>query len=197
MSSINPETLSAFGRQAVKLDADFTELARLSGQIQRLDLDTESGLELAVKLLDQFSRHGMGISDGIQKFSKVLMEANQQSEAAAKLVADRAQLIRQRKELQNQIREKLNQVEQNVAAASTRLGGLRKEGNVEFSNDEKFQIKAEFERLNVELKNFMAEAQAVKEEATQARFKSIERDAQTLLDALRSSCRKVEKVIAG
>jgi len=49
------DTLSPFGRLAVTLDTDFSELSRLSGQIQRLDLDTDGDLDHAVKLLNEFT----------------------------------------------------------------------------------------------------------------------------------------------
>ena len=196
MSSIHFESLSSFGRMAVKLDGYFSELVRLGGQIERLDIGSESGLALAVKLLNQFAERGKNGSEGIQDFSKVLDEARARSEGAARLVAERAQLIRQRKQEQDQIREKLDQVERNVKAANANLASFRKDGKSEFTSGEKLQIKAGLERLNEDLKRFLADVQAIKEAAGQAKFKSIEHDAKNLLDALRSSCRKIDKVIS-
>src|SRR5690349_11854543 len=107
MPALRLDDLSPFGRLAVKLDEEFSALARLSGQIERLVLDSEGDLEHAVKLLNQFAEHGKNITDGIQEFSKVLREAQERSESAAKLVADRAQLIQQRKEQQRALQGKL------------------------------------------------------------------------------------------
>jgi chromosome segregation ATPase len=194
MPSIQLDTLSAFGRAALKLDTDFSELTRLGRQIERLDIDSDSGLERALKLLEEFAQHGTNISEGIQHFSKYLQEAREQSEIAAKTVSERAQLVLQRKQQQNQTREKLNQLEEKVKGANASLSGFKKEN---FSESEKRELRAELERLNGDLKTFLAEAQTIKDEAGQSNFKNIERDAQNLLDALRSSSRRVDKVIAG
>lgn len=195
MASIQLESLSTFGRLAVKLDTDFNELVRLSGQLQRLDIESDSGLDKAFKLLDQFTEQGKSISEGIQAFSRALQEAQMQSEGAAKQVADRAQLIAQRKKQQNEMRRQLTQVEEEVAAANAGLGGFKKDGRSEFSAEEKAQIKSQLELLNKDLKRFLMNAQIIKETASQANFKSIENDAQALLDALRSSTRKVDKAL--
>ncbi len=196
MPSIKTDSLSAFGRLALQLDNDFTELNRLSGQLQRLDIDSESGLEHAVKVLNQFAQHGTSISNGIQDFSRVLQEARAKSEEAAKAVGDRAQEIYLRKQQQNQIREELGKVEANVKAVNARLSGFKKEGRSEFSDKEKIQLREELERINVDLKKYLAEVQAIKTAASAAKFKSVERDAQGLLDALRASSRRVDKVTA-
>ena len=196
MSAIRLENLSSFGRLAVKLDTDFAELTRLSGQLQRLDIDSDSGFEHAVKILNQFAQHGSSISEGIQEFSKCLQEARERSEVAAKAVSERAELIRGRKDKQDQMRAQLELVGDNVRAVNASLAGFRKEGRTEFSGEEKRQLKSELERLNVDLRKYLGDAQAIKEAARQSKFKSVERDAQDLIDVLRSSCRKVDKVIA-
>jgi len=196
MANLQLESLSDFGRAAVKLDNDFTELVRLSGQLKRLDIDSESGLDRAVKILSQFAQHGQNISAGIQDFSKFLQEARQRAEVAAQLVTERAQQIRERKEIQSQIREKLGRVEQSVQTVNASLAGFKKEGSTNFSEKEKLQLRTELERINVDLKRFMADTQVIKDEAAGAKFKSVERDAQNLLDALRASCRRVDKITA-
>jgi hypothetical protein len=196
MASIQLENLSSFGRLAVQLDSEFSELTRISGQLQRLEIDSDSGLDRAVKLLGQFAEHGKNIAEGIQDFSKFLQEVRDQSEAATKVVAERAEVIRQRKEHQNQIQDKLNQITQSLKEANASLSGFRKEGKTEFSAEEKVQIKAQLERFGGEMKKFLVDAHSVKEEASQSNFKGIEREAQALLEALRSSSRKIDKVIS-
>lgn len=197
MPSIQLDSLSSFGRAALKLDTDFSELERLSGQLQRVEIDSDSGLDRAVKILEQFAVHGQAIATGIQDFSTLLQEARLRSEAAAKLVSERAELIGQRKGQQNQIREKLNRVEQDVKVVNENLRGMKREGKSEFSEAERNQIRAELERLNGDLKKFLSDVQEIKDAATQSKFKSIERDAQSLLDALRTSSRRLDKAITG
>lgn len=189
MPMSQPKDLSAFGRQAVRLDAEFTELVRLSGQLQRLEIDSESGLERGVKLLEQFARHGQSISAGIQEFSRLLQDVREQSESAARVVAERSQAILERKQAQQRVREELGQIERSVKGINEDLSAFRNAGVGD--------LRSRLESLSVELKKFQADAQAVKETAGRSRFRSIERDAQNLLDALRSSLRRVDKAMAG
>ena len=93
MPSLHLDDLSSFGRLAVALDQHFLELTRLSGQIERLDIESESGLERAVKALNEFAEHGTSLSDGFQGLSNVLEEVRTRSEAAAQIVSARAQVI--------------------------------------------------------------------------------------------------------
>src|SRR4051812_33565728 len=124
MSTIHLESLSSFGRLAVKLDGEFTELTRLSGQLERLDLESDSGLDRAVKLLDQFAQNGKNIAEGIQEFSKVLNEAHTQAGNATTIVAKRAEIIGQRKKEQNLLGEKLFALQEEVKAANSNLTGF-------------------------------------------------------------------------
>lgn len=197
MPTIRSEDLSPFGRLALQLDAAFTEMSRLNGQLQRLDIDSETGLERAVKILDQFAKAGQAVADGVQNFSTVLQEARAQSEAAAKAVMERAEVIGRRKREQRGLREELSRVEQAVAAVNAGLAAAGKNGKSESAGERNLRIRAELERVSGELKSFLADAQSVKEAAAGGKFKTIERDAQNLLDVLRASSRRVEKALAG
>lgn len=196
MASLSLEDLSPFGRLAVQLDGDFSEMIRLGAQIDRLDIDSDSGLEHALKLLTRFAQHGRNIAENIQDFSRTLQDARDRSEAAAKRVTERAQQIEERKIRQNQIQDKLKRVEEKVKTANAGLTGTQKPSGREFSDDEKAQITSQLERLNNELVKFIAETQAIKEEAGQSKFKTIERDAQTIIDTLQSSRRKINSAIS-
>jgi hypothetical protein len=197
MATINPEQLSPFGQAALRLDETFNELARVSGRIERLDLEAESDVEHGLKLLMQFAEHGQNISAGIEEFAKRLQEARERSEIAAQRVGERAELIRQKKNQQAELRQQLMAVEEKVKTVNAGLVGFRKEGGAEYSDDDKLRMRQELERVNVELKKFIDEAQAVKDTARSGGFKSVEREAQVLLDALKASSRKVDKAITG
>lgn len=196
MSSIRMEQLSSFGRLAVKLDAEFSELARLGAQIQRLDIDTESGLEHAVKLLGKFAESGKAISEGIQQFSTVLQEARERSESAAQTVSARANDIRDRKMRQADLRGKLLQIEDVVKNVNEDLSQFKRDGKSDPTDADKLQMRAELEKANAALRTLIVDAEATKESAREMKFKTLEREAQALLDTLRSSCRKVDKVLA-
>lgn len=194
MSTIRLDSLSPFGRMAVELDSNFSELTRLSGQLERLEIDSEGGLEHAVKLLNDFAARASAIAEGMQNFAQTLQEAQARSEAATRQVAERAHSIQERKQRQQQIHQKLTQVKQDVKAVNDSLAEFRKAGDG--SGGDKTRLHLEFERLSGQLSRFIADAQAIKAEAHQAKFKILERDAQALVDVLESSRRKVTQALA-
>ncbi|MFL5814980.1 MAG: hypothetical protein ACJ763_15500, partial [Bdellovibrionia bacterium] len=71
-SSLQSKVLSSFAEAALSLDKDFTELDTLSGQLERLDLNSDSGLERAKEILAKFGECGGRIGDGVQKLAKEL-----------------------------------------------------------------------------------------------------------------------------
>jgi chromosome segregation ATPase len=188
MPSIRMDELSPFGRLALKLDGDFSELSRLSGQLERLDLESESDLDHAVKLLSQFSQHGQEFAQDMQEFSKSLKEAHERSEAAAKSVGERAHQVQERHQRRSQLQDKLALVEHDIKTASAMLAGSRK--------DDKLIIKAQFEQLSQKLVGFIESGQAIKEEAVRLKFKRIEREALSMLDTLQALRRKIQSILS-
>jgi chromosome segregation ATPase len=197
MSSIRLDTLSSFGRLAVTLDTHFSELARLSTQIERLDVDSDGDLAHAIKLLNEFTTRAKTMTGDMQQFSQSLQETQARSEAATQRVADRARLIQERSERQQEIQDKLAQVKQAVKTVNSNLANFRKQSQGEFSEEEKRRIESEFEQVHAHLSRFVANAQQVREAAKEAKFKNLERDAQILIDTLESSRRKITQVLSG
>jgi len=195
MPAVSLDSLSPFGRLAVKLDGDFSELDRISRQLQRIEIDSDSGLERAVKLLEQFAAHGQSIAGGIQEFSNSLQAAREKSEAAARFVGERAQVVQERKGQQNQLRQKLGEVERKVKEINSGLAGFRKTAQAAPSDEDKRQITAQLERLHSQLADFIGTAQTIKQEAGRLRFKGIERETDALLDTLRSARRKLSTTL--
>ena len=197
MSSHRHDELSPFGVQALKLDEDFLELGRLCVKIERLNLESESDLDHAVKLLGEFARQGQAIAEDMQHFSKSLQEARERSEVAARSVEQRAQQVLERQERRDRLQDRLIQLEQEIKAANDGLLGGRKGGNEALSEAEKAGIKAQFEQLQKRLADFIDPAQKIREEAAQLRFRRIERDAQSMLDSLVALRRKLETILSG
>lgn len=195
MGSIKTEELTPFGQVALKLDHDFSELARLSGQIERLDIQSDGGLERAVRILGEFARHGQSIAEGIQKFSASLQEAREKSEAAAKIVAERAVLVQQRKEEQARLQEKLGALGEKVKRVSETLAAFRRPVGEPFTAAEKSDMTARLESLDASMIDFIEEAQVIQQEAGTARLKSIERNAESLFGTLQAARRKLNSVI--
>jgi hypothetical protein len=196
MPSIRPEDLSPFGRAALKLDREFAELAAVGAEMASVDVGSDGGLDEGIKLLNRAARCGQDIADSMQTFSSSLQEARDRADAAMKTVAERAQLISKRREEQDKLQEKLSKVKDEVQAAGAGLAESFKAGAGAPSADEKARIAAELERVRAPMSAFIEAAKAVKAEAAAGNFKRVARQADSVIDSLQASLRKIEQALA-
>lgn len=188
--------LSTFGQLALKLDSDFSGIERLAQQIERLDIRTDNGLEHAVKLMGQFAQYGQSISDGIQDFAKALDESRTRSEAAAALVAARAEEIQTRSREQNELQEKFNQLGAKVQVVNAGLLQMKKPTTENFSPEEREELSAKLKEMDSYLEMFVNEASCLKTEAEHGNLKRIGRDAESLHGTLISARSKLSSIFA-
>ncbi len=195
MPSVRLEDLTPFGRLALKLEREFSELSRAAEQISRLDLETDGGLDDGIKILNRVSEYGESLAGTMQQFSASLQEAQVQAEAAAKLVAERAQLIQTRRRRQDELHEKLSRLKEDVGATGAALAGLGQSAQGAPSEDDKRRIASELSRLREPLDRFIAAAQELKAEAARANFRRLERQADSMVDSLQASRRKIAQAL--
>ena len=196
MASIRPEDLSPFGRLALKLDREFSELTRLGGQMEKVDLESDAGLDQALKILNLVAQYGQSVAGSMQEFAQALQEARDQSEAATKIVVERAQLVKQRRERQDELEQRLSKVKDEVKAAGEGLAAFSKPTKGEPSAEDKARIAQELERLQAPMAGFIAAAQAIKAEAAAGKFRRLERQTDSFIDTLQASRRKIERAVA-
>jgi chromosome segregation ATPase len=185
---IATENLTSFGLIAVKLDGDFSELHRISGQLQRLSLDSDRDLDRAMKLLTQFTQHGQSISDNIQEFSKTLQLARENSERAAQVVAQHAQIIQSRQQLQSETRTKIGELGLKVNEAIQALMTAT-ENCASASSQQKLK------QLDLRISGFIEEAQSIQTQAEQACFKTLAREVKSLNGTLLAAREKLRNAL--
>jgi hypothetical protein len=191
MASIRPEELSPFGRAALKLDQEFSALARVGEELAQADLGSDGGLDEGVKLLNRAARCGQDIAESMQAFSASLQEARDKADAAMKVVAERAQLIQKRREEQERLLERLAKVKDEVQAAGAGLAEPFQPG----AGDDKARVAARLEAVRGPMNAFIEAAKAVKAEAAAGNFKRVARQADSVIDSLQSSLRKIEQAL--
>jgi hypothetical protein len=195
MPSIRPEDLTPFGRAALKLAQEFSELSRVGDQMSRADVESDNGLDEAVKILNRAAQHGESLAVAMQEFSASLNEARDQAEAATKLVAESAQRIQERRQQQEQIQEKLTQLKEDVKNAGTNLAAFEMPAKAPLTEDDKKRIAEQLERIQEPITRFIEAAQRIKEEAAGQNFKRLERQADSIIDSLQASRRKIAQAL--
>ena len=197
MSLINIKNLSEFGQTALNLDTDFAELDQLCGQISRLDIESDSGLDRAQEILVKFGKCGENIAQNVQVMSRTLGELRIRAEKSAETVAERANQVHERRTARDQMLEKFRSL---VERVQTIAGVLSQSTNPEGttpSGEDKAYLLTQMLKMDAELGPFIEEARMIREEARNSSMKSLERSAESLTQSLESSRRKMAHAMRG
>ena len=151
--------------------------------------------DVSRKILYRAALDGESLAAAMQEFSSSLQAAREKAEAATRLVAERAQLVQRRGERQDEIQGKLARLQDEVSAAGAGLAGASGPAGP-LTEDDKRRIAAELERFQAPMARFIEVARAVKAEASAGNFKRLERQADSMIDSLQASLRKIASAIA-
>lgn len=185
---------SAFGQSALELDSDFAEMERLAAELQRLDIETESGLERARKLLTRFSECGQRVGTGVPVLARTLEEARGRAEKAAETVFARAGDIQKRQQEADRLLERFNSLGEMVGKINAMVTQLRKPGGAKLSDEERAMIARHMPEINVQLGKLIDEARKLKEDSHAANMKSLEKNAESLLQSMQAMSRKLNGI---
>ncbi len=186
------DNLSPLGLQAIELDTLFSEMQRLSAQIEKSPIDTESDFQLAIKLLNRFTEKAMAIEGTIGLFAQHLQKAREDSDTAVKIVSEKAQLIQQRKQDTDGLQEKLNELGIRVRDVVAALAKFNKPA----TEEEKSQIPIELQSVELKLTDFINEADSIKNQAHEMKCKDAFRSAESLHATLQNAKAKLGAVIS-
>ena len=195
MSSINIKNLSSFGQSALKLDQDFTELERLSSQIERLSIDSDSGLDRAQEALLKFGECGQRIGTGIQGLATELNELRVRAEKAAQVVSDRAVLVQQRRTEIDRMLERFRMLGDLVRQTSATVAKFKKLSGEGVTDAEKALIAKQLAEFDSQLEPLISEIHKLKEDARNAKMKTLERNAESLWQSLDAARRKLSHAV--
>lgn len=180
----NFDQLGAFGKAAVLLDFDFTELERLGGQLERLDLSSPQGLEHSLKILAKFGEHGEGLANHLEEMAQALAEARVRTEEVSKAVGEKAMLIQKLRGENQGLWEKFKDLGEKVRVVSDSVAEINKT-----------EAKtAAIENLTAELKNLFDQTCALRSEAHEARMKELEKNAHALSQVLQTAQKKLQSL---
>ena len=192
----NLKNLSPFGKSAVALDHDFLELERLSGQISRIELESDTDLERAQLLLTKFSEVGQKMADKMQDFARTLGEIRSRSDNAAQVVAERSIQLQERRSLYTQGSQKYQTLIERVQQASGVIVKFSRPSYEVFSDEDKNHLRKQMSDLDSLLLPLILEARELKEYAGQYKMKALERSAHSIGQSLEASMRKVTQALA-
>ena len=183
--------MSPFGQIALKLNESFEELDRLSGQMERLSIESDSGLEKGKQILVKFSECSMSIVGDIQTLAKTLEESRIRAEKAAQYVASRANAIQARHDETERLTGRFQSLADKVRELSGTIASLKKPAGEKITAEDQKRMGAKLPGLDGDLADLTDEAARLQIEAREANMKTLERDAESLGQSLASARRKL------
>ncbi|MEW6057213.1 MAG: hypothetical protein AB1540_11420 [Bdellovibrionota bacterium] len=186
---------SLFVQAALALDSDFAELERLSGQLERLPIESDSGLEQARKALTRFSECGSRIGEGVKILAKELEDSRSRAERAAQIVSERAVAIQKRFEQTEQMLARfrsLGEMAGKINAAVVQLQKPTQSG--ELSAEEKALLAKHMPEIDSNLAILLDETRKLREDAGAVNMKALEREADSMAQSLQSVRQKLSSM---
>jgi hypothetical protein len=184
MSKLNNKDRSALVLTVVALDEYFSELAHLSSRIGEMPLESDSDIEQMQRLLSHFNRCGQDISEQVAAMSSALNESRTKAEAAARLVAVKAEELQA---LQNTRQKKMDEF-RSLADRVQALNVSLKEMNDGGDNE---KISKRLSEVSLELHPLIDKAQAIRMDARKSKMKALEQGAESLGQSLVSVSQKL------
>lgn len=194
MPSIELDELTPFGRIAVKLDQELSELARLGEQLSQADIESDKGLAEGIKLLNRAAPYGQSVVQSMQELAQRLDELRERAEAATGVVAGRAQLIQERRRLEDELQSRLQKLNEEVSAAGAALAAFNQPGKV-LTDEDKRRVAEELGKMQAPMARFIEAGQAIKAEAARGNFRRLERQADSMIDSLKASLLKISQAL--
>jgi chromosome segregation ATPase len=181
--------------QAVlKLDTYFSELIRLGAKIETLDLKSDFDFEQAERLIKSFAKNGEGVSEEIVLMLNALTDLRTQAEAAATIVAERADILQARKNEQQAKMEHFRVLGEKVRDLTASLSAFKMNEGANLSDEERASLTAHLAEFETQLRPLIEEAQALKKEGQQSKIKILEQSADSLGQSLAAVSQKLSAV---
>lgn len=195
MNKLNKnKELSPLAQAVLKLDNHFSELERLSANISETELKSEFEVNQMRKLMSLFGEHGEAVGVEIVELANQLNEARTRAEAAARVVAEKAEELKNHQEKQNRNMEAFHNLAAKVQGLNEQLMGLKKPEGEALTEEERVQLAARLSELDLKLQPLIEEAMNLKHTAHDSKMKNLEQNADSLTQSLRAVSQKIELI---
>jgi len=179
--------------QAVlNLDNYLSEIVRLGAKIESMDLKSDFDYEQAQRLMNRFAECGHGVSEEVVQLSATLTDARAQAEAAAQIVAARAELLQARQDVHQKKMDDFRTLGEKVRELTLSLNDLKRSEGETLTEQDQAQVSVRLGDFQTKLQPLILEAQTLRKEAQGSKLKTLEQGADSLVQSLSAIGRKLE-----
>lgn len=183
---------SALVRAVLALDTHFSDLIRLGAKIESLDMESNFDFEQAQRCMDHFAKAGQGVSEEVVAMSQALNEARGQAEAAAQMVAARAELLQSRKNEVNAKMQEFRELGEKVRDLTVSLADLKRPEGEIVTEEDRARLAQRLSIVQLQIHPLIEKAQSLKKEAQTSKMKVLEQSADSLGQSLGAISQKLD-----
>jgi hypothetical protein len=182
---------SALIKTVVSLDANFASLERLSERIGESELKSDFDHSQMRRLMLAFAESANAVSNEIVQLAQLIAEAKVRSEAAAKIVAEKAELMQLKQSEEENKFEAFHKLTLKVNELNEEMKALQAATGDSPTDEQKQQLAQSLALFEIQLRPLIEEAQAIKVDAQQAKLKTLEQNADALGQSLKAVSKKL------
>lgn len=180
-----PKHASPITQAAARLGDDILEMQRLSAELSKVEVNSDSGLDRARALLKHFTECSQRIGEEMKALGGALDEGRQQVEAAVETVAARASAIQERQAEAEQMLSRFNTLSDMVRKVADAVAPLQGQGHSK-------EVAERLPEIRTNLDVLIEEARSIKSQAKAANMRTMESNADSLMHSLQGIQRKLQ-----
>ncbi len=178
-------------KAVLALDNYLTELGRVGSKINSTDMTSDFDVEYVQKLMTRFAECGQGVSEEVTTLSMQLHEAQARAEFVAQGVSRQAELFNSRRSEQNEQLEKFRILNEKVRELNAALSQFRRPLGHGLTDEDRAKLTSSVPAVEAQLAVLIEELQNLRQSARDSRMKALEKNAESLAQALQAARKKL------
>ena len=184
-------------KSVLALDSWLAELDRVGAKINSTDMTSDFDVEYIQKLMTRFAECGQGVSGEVINLSEQLREAQARAEAVAQRVSSQAELLNNRSNEQNEKLEEFRILGEKVRELNTAIGQFRRPHEHGLTGEDRAKLTSHIPGLEAQLALLIEGLQNLRKSARNSRMKALEKNAESLAQALQAVRKKLRDIDGG
>ncbi len=178
-------------KTVLSLDTHFQSLERLSTRIGESELKSEFDYSQIRRLMLAFAESAHSVSTEFVELLTVISEAKNRAEAAAQVVAAKADQLKERQDNEQIQAEAFRSLTEKVSLLNSEMKLLQRPAGETLSEEDKAVLTEQLAKLDLQLRPLIEEAVHLKKEARTSGLKTLEQNADALGQSLAAASHKL------
>jgi hypothetical protein len=178
-------------KSVLALDDYLAELERVGTRINSMEMTSDFDIEYVQKLMTRFAECGQGVSQEVINLSRQLQEAQARAEAVAKGVSSQADLLKNRRNEENEKLEAFRILGEKVRGLNSVISRFRRGPGDVLTDEDRVELTSNIPAFEAQMVLLIDELQNLRMSARNSRMKALEKNAESLVQALEAVRKKL------